>query len=473
MIAVLVSAVFGATVFVEQHLPGVEVGTARFPAAQATVNTDIADVNRDGRPDLVLPLVVRLQIAGRFPDSASVRHPENGAFERFHIENDLFFGYRDRRVVSYRFITNEWSLFWESAVPNPPDDGIAPIFEDIDGDGHAELIFPGASALRVYRLGRNVQEAGELAVYPPRRPAPEPAVDLWTLREGPPPASAVSRRFRLSVLGDTLRVYESLGSATGLVEHRFTQYEIGTDATHDFVLTADSHRTSFLQPGYVSPCFLNEDDVIDFAGVRVDASRNWELAAPVVDFVVSIGGGASQSVRVKSIPAFVSAADFDADGDVDIVVESTGFLSAPPREMMTAFASQRKIDHRFSVYVQEPGGRFAPSARDILDTRIRFDGPAATGDSRWNAYRTGGLTSAIGDVNGDGRCDIVVWDQPRRVSVYVNHEGEFDAKPNSVLNIGSGYERLAVADIDRDGRDDIVLVPSPGERAVTPVYFSR
>lgn len=472
MIPLLLAVTIGMVEFVEQDLPGLDVGTPQFPDA-APVNTEVADVNRDGQMDLVMPGSVRLQIAGRYPDSASVRHPENGQFARVHIESDLFYGYAAGRLACYRFITGSWSHFWEAAVALEHESSVAPIFEDLDHDGRVELLIPDEHRLHVFQLLRGVFPAGELDVFPPRRPDAVSVQDLWTPRTAPPMPASLSRRFRLSLSDSTLTIYESFAAAPGLLEHRFVDYQILVNDDGLFSAREVVRHDPLQRLSGMLPARLNADEALDFAGLRPASPHLPFWAPPLNEVFVHIGRRESpQSIRVKAFASHIAATDFDADGDADLMVQSTALFNAPPREILMAVTSERRIDHTVSVHVQDLSGRIDPSARILLTVPVRFSAPLAAGGARWEAYRAGGLASTSGDFNGDRRADFVVWDSPHHIAIHLNHEGVFNATPDNVVTVSNSYARMTPADVDRDGISDIVLIPSTPE-SPPKVFFSR
>ncbi len=83
-----------------------------------------------------------------------------------------------------------------------------------------------------------------------------------------------------------------------------------------------------------------------------------------------------------------------------------------------------------------------------------------------------GVSVALGDVNGDGRADLVVGSgpgAPARVRVY-------DAKTHALLETLSpfgtfaGGVTVAAADVNRDGKADVIVGTGPGTKAQIAVY---
>jgi hypothetical protein len=476
MIALLQTLLLGATVFVEQDLPGVEVGAVSFPATHAPVNTAVADVNGDDQPDLILPRIVRLQIAGKFPESATIRHPENAEFEQIEVEDDLFYGYSGGRIVAYRFQpeSGSWSHFWESNIDVVDSEATHGFFCDVDADGHTELVLAGPDRLRLFRLGRSAVPAGELDVYPPRRAETEAKQNLWTLRSPPPAPNSTYRRFRISFHGQELMIRETIWITDAISEYVFAGYRVTTMDNNEFEAQPDRVIAYRGLPDFMFPCRLGPSEEIDFAGIHPAPGTTERWAPPLYDIVVQMAGhGERRVVRTKSWPANVSATDFDADGDLDILAETNDLFEAPPREMALAIASQRTLRHTISVHVHEVGGTFARTPRRLLTTTIRFPTPLMRGDVRWERYRNGELTSTTGDFNGDGRSDIAVWERPPEISIYLNHEGVYESTPDLTVGVPLDVERLAVADIDMDGKSDLALLPAADSKAGPRVYLSR
>lgn len=474
MIGVLQAVMFAATLFVEQDLPGLEAGSRVFPYGREPANIRAEDVNRDGYNDLVLPGLVRLQIAGRYPDTGILRLPENGRFLASHIERDLFFGVDEKRIVCYRLAGNTWSLFWEAAHADSAGLGFRPIFEDIDGDGNVELLVPSNDSVVVYRLLRAALRAGQLDVYPPLRGKLDVPFDLWTRRDAPRLAASMSREFRLSLDGGSMSVHERLPAGAGITEHRVTLYRVDVDPVAGYSARVTGNFLGEGLPKEAMLCRMNKGPEPDFAGLRPVESRRAPWAQPITDVILRVDAASSTTViRTKASPNHLTMADIDADGDRDLIAETNDLFSGGPREIMMRLASDKRIRHVVSVHVQDVEGQFDASARALLNVRLAFDEAAIEGGARWDAYRAGWLTSTHGDFDGDGRADIVIWDTPHRVSVFFNHEGIFERNADTTIPVSSGYERVCATDVDADGKTDVVLVPTAGGDTPPKVFFSR
>lgn len=86
---------------------------------------------------------------------------------------------------------------------------------------------------------------------------------------------------------------------------------------------------------------------------------------------------------------------------------------------------------------------------------------------------SGGLFVAAGDLTGDGRADLVISPDRGLIPLVV----AIDGANGSLLGVAlvydptfSGGVRIAVADIDNDGRADLVTVPGPGRPADVQVF---
>ncbi len=152
-------------------------------------------------------------------------------------------------------------------------------------------------------------------------------------------------------------------------------------------------------------------------------------------FVVTFPGAASVfsansfapklDLSVSQQPNYLSAGDFDGDGKADMVVavQSSGFGVQVLRNTSTT-------------------------------GNIGFTGVTTLPSS------TVGMTTTLGDLDNDGRLDIVMADHSNKVTVYRNTSttGSISFAAGIVVPLGSGSSRgIAIADLDGDGRADMAV----------------
>jgi len=175
--------------------------------------------------------------------------------------------------------------------------------------------------------------------------------------------------------------------------------------------------------------------VADFTGSHVA-----DLATPSSGGPVSTGtpevlfgkGDGTFSVPVEEDSGSTQVADFNDDGRADMI-------STPGLDI--------------AVLLGQAGGTFLPA-----NTQLRFP-----------TYTNG--ATAIGDLNGDGKPDLVVGTQ-----IWLgNGDGTFTYKETldltAVGNSASGtFGSAAIADLDGDGKADLVLSGSNGVQALIIFY---
>lgn len=189
-----------------------------------------------------------------------------------------------------------------------------------------------------------------------------------------------------------------------------------------------------------------------------------------VEVVKNEGRGRFEAIAAYDTPRpnGVDVADLNGDGKQDLVVETQGNSIA---------VLLNRGDGTFSPYVDYPVGK----RMDVDDLALAFgdlngDGRTDlvavnevthafavllnTGDGTLSAptsYSTVGVPSdvALGDVNGDGKLDAVIPNyQARSVQVFPgNGDGTFGSP--SAHKVGAHAQTVALADFNGDGRLDI------------------
>ncbi|NRQ35807.1 VCBS repeat-containing protein [Nonomuraea sp. NN258] len=165
--------------------------------------------------------------------------------------------------------------------------------------------------------------------------------------------------------------------------------------------------------------------------------------------------------------------DFTGDGRDDIVTFTHGqnadVYVAAANAAGTAFGASGKWHDHFALSGEIPAvGDFDGDGKDDIATFTRGAGAdvyvaLSTGtsfgaSSRWHAdFAPGAEFPAVGDVNGDGKDDLIVFTQGASADVYValSTGTSFGPAVKAHDDFAAGAAQPRVGDFDGDGRDDI------------------
>jgi FG-GAP-like repeat len=164
------------------------------------------------------------------------------------------------------------------------------------------------------------------------------------------------------------------------------------------------------------------------------------------DISLALGDGrgnftrAPQSYPVGPSPYPFAAGDVNSDGWLDIVATATA--TGPSRR------EQLPLSRALTLLLSDGKGGLTP--RQL---------PLRTGEP-WFA--------AIADLNGDGRPDIVAThhDQSAMTVMIGDGRGGFSEANGSPFNFGVSLFQLIIADVDRDGRMDVVATSGDSIRVL-------
>jgi len=171
-------------------------------------------------------------------------------------------------------------------------------------------------------------------------------------------------------------------------------------------------------------------------GNAVSILRNTSVSGSITasSFALKVDFAAPRS------PITVALADLDGDGKLDVVITNAGV--GPNGQPVSIFRNRSRIG---SI----DAGSLAPAIELITQ------GGSAIG-------------LALGDIDGDGKTDIVVANNQlgAAISIWRNNStpgsitaGSFDARTDiqNARSLQNGGENVAIADLDGDGKPDIVI----------------
>ena len=495
MISALMCVITGALVLVEKEMDAIVVGRPNPLTGQPSVNYRHADFDRDGLADILLPDRVLLQRGGEFPAALSVPLPlplEKPEYDVF--DSKLYLRIRDRLEV-HRLNGMTWERILEQTIEWPdlgPDDDkslaetdaestygtLGHYLHDLSGNGVPEIVVPAVEGLYVYvSQGLGYTAKHLIDIYPaPKVIFPE-RTQIW-----PAEARSISfppsrLRFRLFLDGNSIAVFSKSAAPGNLVRHHTTGWLVDSERGYRPREGGPAVSVTAPIPAYLQPCRLNDDTTPDFAGVRSYISENSLAPERIQEVVLTTDGGKTlQSFRSKSFQTLCVFVDFDGDGDLDCVVESTGLYKGGIREFLTRSLSERTLSHTLAIHFQDAQGRFSKTPDLLHKLSIKLAQPPFRDGPLFTEYQNGGLINITGDLNGDNKRDLVVRTHPERLSIYLNEGLAFSKTPSRMLDIAPDA-RFGVADVDGDSLSDIVVyrqstLESGGNRH-TVVYFSR
>ncbi len=473
MTAAVACFIFGALTFWEQEVLGLRVGPVKPLSGDASVNCRQSDLDGDGAVDLVFAEEVAFQRRGGFPADARAPLPSIPAMAALDVWKGALYLRSSRRLAVFRWNGVRWApeLDQELDWPGPgavggieaPEDSIGARFQrflhDVDGDGIPEVVAVGESGVDVYRMHERYELFSRLNVLPALSLTPGLPEPIWppSARRITFPARQMSCRVFLE--GPVFSVLVREDTTEGRVCYRRTTHFLDLDSETPEQPYRREEATSRALPDCVSPCRLNGDRTIDYAGGRWDISTAPAFPMLIYETWASLDGGSTFAMRrTPSFQGFrpqCSFVDFEGDGDLDLLTEGTGIFEGGFREAINRFITHRSVSHTLQVYPQVQG-EFSKTPALHVQLRIGLERPPVMNDRTFLCYLSGELVNITGDFNRDGYKDLAVQDKPGNVSVYLAAGFRYPERPDAVLRLPPG-SRFAVVDVNGDGRSDIVV----------------
>ncbi|MEL6347191.1 MAG: VCBS repeat-containing protein [Myxococcota bacterium] len=325
----------------------------------------------------------------------------------------------------------------------------ADIADDFDGDGLPEVIVPGGGRLSVYSIDGT--HHGSV-------PAP-PNGELTTRNDSGGVVVVASAKLPPMVIGD-----------------------IDGDGLKDILLPSDRRATAWITGDVAGetkrvlplPLDLTPEDDPDaserlartwFTDVDMDGkidlvTQHWVTDGSWFGATARIsvyrgtgtGFGSAQTIRTDGAAVEVRLTDFDGDGDQDLIV---GEIDLGMGNLGRALIA-RTVQIQANLYRMSDSGRYPTAPQQLRDLSWPLDDPSRL------------LLSFDGDINGDGRLDLVTNNGAAELSVYFGGLGALPTTPNLQVATDEGRagEQLFVRDLTGDGRAEIIRWRS-GEDAAT------
>lgn len=492
MIWALPYFLLGALTFTGQQLPGLWVSPSKGFTGEVSVNFRQADLDGDGKTDLVFGRKVFFQRDGAFPEDAQAPLPDFHESPVLDVCEGAVYVRLQGRLLILQWDGKEWHKVLDQPLAWPEEETASQEYAKLENQGvlglgsfqrfvftlqddkSPALAAVGPDGVQLYRKqGETYAAYKHYNVLPELTLAERAEQTLWPAaarRIGVPPREMSCR---LLVEAAALSVISSEDAENGRYNYRCVSYPLAGEDLHT------TERTYGPVPAYLRPCRLNQEPRLAFAGGRWQVSESPLLPELVYETCATLDGGKTFHVRrSRSFQNFrpqASFVDFDGDGRMDMVTESTGLFDGGVRETVARFLTQDRVEHEVALYRQtEAGFAEKPSARARFTLGLGKAPVYGSGD--FARYQMGDLVNVTGDFNGDHFRDIVVQDQPGHVAIYLSSEWKIPAKPAAAIAFAN-RGIFSVFDLNGDGRSDIILRGSDkgAEKKVEPVmvYFSR
>ena len=474
MVTLAVALVLGQITFVERPLPDLVIGNVTPFTGRVSTNFMHADVDYDGDSDLILPRGLYLQERGVYGDTPWKSLP------RFlqDVEVDSYGGKlychgRDRISV-YSFEDGVWKVILEQVLSLPGADkefeGGAPgqpsirfrrFLHDLNGDDIPELVSIDHRGVHLFRLdaGRYLP-AGTLELPAQVSISRLESQSIWPKEARRLMFPEQQMSFRLVFDGQILRTVSVQERRKDMTRYTIQSrtLTVSDDGTYH---VGERHDTlSGSLPAHLRPCRLNDDAQLDFAGGRWLRSETSPVPTPLYELWATLDGGVTFSVRRTAAYAqfrpHCAFVDFDGDGDMDMVTESTRWPRGSVREQLTQFLTEARVEHVVHIYVQKDG-KYSSQPKIQHTVNIELEAPPAQQGAMISRYKAGSLVSITGDFNADGYRDLLVRSSPERLDVFLAEGWKGLSKKPAWSRVISRDVDAYVADINDDGLSDIYL----------------
>lgn len=243
--------------------------------------------------------------------------------------------------------------------------------------------------------------------------------------------------------------------------------------------TSTNGNISFASPISI----LTGNSPVGIAAADFNADGKTDIVVPNSDSTISVYKNTSTIGNITFaakidfttgyVPQFPSIGDFDGDGKPDIVVSNTGETTISVFRNTTSsgaisFASKINLSSLSTAWLTAIGDLDGDGKLDIVvadygntNVTVVFRNISTSGNILFApkvnlSAATGPWGVAISDLDGDGKPDIAITDN--KVSIYKNTctNGTISFTPRVNYSTSTTFNGIAIGDLDGDGKPDIV-----------------
>ncbi len=448
---------------------GLWAGFAAGPVARVTGNFSHADVDRDGRLDLLFDSEIWLRDAGPGWKS-KIGFPETGGEGFYDLDTSgvLWVAAQDRLAGwQWDAASGAWEKKSEQEFPfdaagweKETGGGRRRFLHDLDRDGMDDLVLVGREEARWHRRTRKgFDRKGALMA---RLPAPQmimPAqVPLW-----PPERRALALPARrlsceVSLVGSRMFILYGIDSPEGL-RWALSIWEAGVAGEGQ--TEEETPWQSPALPRDVVPVWLDAGGSLPgFARiVREAVPGTASMDEYVTCEVWETGDRAPRAFRRITLPKMAlhpPLADLNRDGRLDVLLMTLGLTGRGMRERAQEMLTGNRLRLEVTAWMRGEKGYPPEPSWQVVRT-LQLDAPPVRGPRMLEWAAQGQLVFLAGDFNGDGFADLMVRERMDLVACYPCGADGCAQAPLFTFTV-SPDESVFPADVNGDGIADIVCV---------------
>ena len=473
MIATLLLLVSGALRFVPQDIkPTFDFADIDAPAS--FVRCSIADVNGDGKPDLITGGMVYFQANDAFNETNSAKFPAIDQLLRYDVWKNQLFCFTAKTMEVYAWNGKTWDRTIVQPIPEKGlhelPYGTPPVWErvlaDVDQDGEPELLFLERDALCVYsKQNAEYVEAARLNVFSDFQLSPYVRDGLgYSPQLYPSEDRRIlfperSSRSSFFLLNNKLTVIGTDNVEADSVRFRFASYLMSRNS--DGTIACSDPKEAFTtekMPDFLFPRRLTKEGPLCFAGTR-EIHENGEKALfwrPLCETVIANDNGKTlQRIRSNSVGNARPFVDLDGDGLAECLTTSVDLFDKGLQVLVERAVISNEMTLLVEVRKQDREGHFALNPAYTLKIPVQLPAPPFKAMRAFENTCTGRTMDVSFDMSGDSLKDVVVLDRPNRIALYRSTPNGLESPPAATLEV-TPKTCFAMVDLDGDGRGDLI-----------------